>query len=181
MMIESSKSNLKSKLDSSISNEYKMCISDLLQDEAVKSMEKYIQHGDVNCLEHSISVSYYSYLICRRLGLDYKSAARGGLLHDFFLYDWHITKPKNGLHGFTHPYTALDNANERFRLNKIEKDIIEKHMWPLTVSLPKYKESFIIVLVDKHCSLMEIIMYRLNIKHTIDSIRNRLHLINNNN
>lgn len=170
MMIESPNSNLKPKLASSISNEYKMCVSDLLQDEAVQSMEKYIQHGDVNCLEHCISVSYKSYLLCKRLGLDYRSAARGGLLHDFFLYDWHITKPKSGLHGFTHPYTALENANERFRLNKIEKDIIEKHMWPLTVSLPKYKESFIIVLIDKQCSLMETIMYRLNKKHTNNSI-----------
>lgn len=78
------------------------------------------------------------------------------LADDFFLYDWHNTKPKSGLHGFTHPRTALDNANERFILNEIEKDIIEKHMWPLTPGLPKYKESYIIVLVDKYCSFMEI-------------------------
>ena len=172
-MIELKNSKLKSILDSSISDEYKMYISDLLQDEAVQSMEKYIQHGDVSCLEHSISVSYKGYLICRRLGLDYKSAARGGLLHDFFLYDWHITKLKIGLHGFTHPHTALENANERFKLDEIEKDIILKHMWPLTIRLPKYKESLIIVLVDKYCSMMEITMYRLNKKYITSSIKNR--------
>lgn len=119
-------------------------------------MKKYIQHSDITCFEHSIHVSYKSYLICRHLGLDDRSAARGGLLHDFFLYDWHNTKPRSGLHGFTHPRAALDNANKRFMLNEIEKDIIEKHMWPLTPSLPKYKESYIIVLVDKYCSFMEI-------------------------
>lgn len=138
-------------------NDFKYCISDLIQDESVQSMKNYIQHGNVNCLEHSINVSYKSFLICKRLKLDYKSAARGGLLHDFFLYDWHATKQKSGLHGFTHPQTALTNANERFRLNNIEKDIIEKHMWPLTLKLPKYKESLIIILVDKYCSIAEII------------------------
>lgn len=119
-------------------------------------MERFIQHRNTNCLEHSINVSYKSYLICRGLGLDYQSAARGGLLHDFFLYDWHITKPKNGLHGLTHPGTALKNADEKFSLNEIEKDIIEKHMWPLTLKLPKYEESFVVSFVDKRCTLREI-------------------------
>ena len=158
-MIELIKSKMKLKADSSDYIGYEKCISDLIHNEAVRSMEKFIQHSDITCLEHNIYVSYKSYLICRRLGIDYQSAARGGLLHDFFLYDWHITKPKNGLHGFTHPYTALENANKFFCLNKIEKDIIEKHMWPLTARLPKYKESFIVLFVDKYCSLMEIIKF----------------------
>jgi len=150
------KLKLNLKTDSSSYVEYEKCISDLIQNETVRSMEKYIQHSNVTCLEHSIYVSYSSYLICKGLGLDYQSAARGGLLHDFFLYDWHITKPQNGLHGFTHPGTALKNADEKFSLNEIEKDIIEKHMWPLTLGLPQYKESFIVSFVDKYCSLMEI-------------------------
>lgn len=156
-MIKFIKLKSKPKSEYKICDEYKKCISDLIQDEAVLSMNKYVQHSDITCLEHSIYVSYKSYLICRYLGLDYQSAARGGLLHDFFLYDWHNTKPKNGLHGFVHPRTALDNANERFTLNEIEQDIIEKHMWPLTIRLPKYKETYVIILVDKYCSLMEII------------------------
>lgn len=156
-MIELIKLKLNLKADSCSYSGYERCISDLIQNKIVCSMEQFIQHSNVTCLEHSIYVSYSSYLICKRLGLDYRSAARGGLLHDFFLYDWHITKLRNGLHGFTHPYTALKNANENFSLNKIEKDIIEKHMWPLTIRLPKYKESFIVSFVDKYCSLMEII------------------------
>lgn len=156
-MIGLIKSKLKLKQDFRVYDEYKKCTYDLIQNEAVQSMKKYIQHSDVSCFEHSINVSYISYLICRYLGFDYRAAARGGLLHDFFLYDWHDTKPESGLHGFVHPRIALYNANERFTLNKIEKDIIEKHMWPLTIKLPKYKESYIIVLVDKYCSIMEII------------------------
>lgn len=149
-------------IDNRIYNEYKMCIRDLIQDKAVQSMKGYIHHRDVTCLEHSIHVSYTSYLACRYLGMDYKSAARGGLLHDFFLYDWHRTKPRIE-HGLTHSRIALANANQRFSLNKIEKDIIEKHMWPLTIILPKYMESYVILLIDIYCMLIEVIKgYSIN-------------------
>jgi uncharacterized protein len=137
-------------------NEFEDCISDLIQNEAVQSMETFKQHNETTCLEHSIAVSYRSYLLCKKIGLDYRSAARGGLLHDFFLYDWHIQKPKNRFHAFTHPETALKNADEKFLLNEKEKDIIENHMWPLTVRLPKSRESYIVSLVDKYCAMMEL-------------------------
>ncbi len=156
-MINLIKSKLNLEVDFSSYEEYKRCISDLVQNEIIWSMGSFVQHSNITCLEHSIYVSYISYLICRRLNFDYCSAARGGLLHDFFLYDWHITKSSDGLHGFTHPYTALENANKSFDLNDLEKDIIVKHMWPLTVKLPKYKEAFIVSFVDKYCALMEII------------------------
>ena len=135
--------------------EYVNCISDLIQNEAVQSMETFVQHNSTSCLVHSLTVSYRSYLSCTSLGLDYRSAARGGLLHDFFLYDWHIQRSGNRFHTFTHPETALKNAAEMFSLNKKEKDIIENHMWPLTVRLPKCRESYVVSLIDKYCALME--------------------------
>jgi len=158
-MIEWIKSKLSLKADSFSDGEYEKCIRDLIQHEMLRSMKNYMQHGDVNCLEHSLNMSYSSYLICRRLGLDYRSAARGGLLHDFFLYDWHIGKPYRGLHGFIHPYIALQNANKYFNLNDREKDIIQKHMWPLTLKLPRYKETFIVLLADKYCASTERIKF----------------------
>lgn len=160
-MIEWIKSKLSLKADSSSDGEYEKCIRDLIQHEIVGSMKNFIQHGDRNCLEHSIYVSYISYRVCRWLGLDYRSAARGGLLHDFFLYDWHIGKPYRGLHGFIHPNIALQNANKYFHLNDREKDIIQKHMWPLTLRLPRYKDAFVVLSVDKYCALVEFVkLYR---------------------
>ena len=133
-------------------------IEPLLGCEQVRQMEDYIQHGDTSCLQHCIAVSYYSYMICKRFGLTKHESAliRGALLHDFFLYDWHITKPDEGLHGFVHPRIALRNANRNFDLNGREQDIIEKHMWPMTLVFPKYKESYIVCLIDKYCASMEI-------------------------
>lgn len=151
-------SNLK--IEPNINKEYERYIQELIQNEFVLSMKKYIQHGNISCFTHCLYVSYVSYRVCKRLGFDYRSAAIGGLLHDFFLYDWHIADSHNGLHGFNHSYIALQNANKHFQLNEIEKDIIYKHMWPLTIRLPKYKEAFIVTLVDKYCTFMEIL--RLN-------------------
>ncbi|AHF09919.1 MULTISPECIES: HD domain-containing protein [Dehalobacter] len=141
-------------------DEYRDCIQELIINEKLYVMEKYIHHKHITCLEHSFSVSYTSFILCRRLGLDFRSAARGGLLHDFFLYDWHTTKPEKGLHGFTHPSAALENAGKYFILNDVEKDIIVKHMWPLTVKLPRYTESFVVAFADKYCALFEIIIPR---------------------
>ena len=45
-----------------------------------------------------------------KLNCDKGSLVRGALLHDYFLYDWHQPHKEYGLHGFTHPSTALRNA-----------------------------------------------------------------------
>jgi uncharacterized protein len=91
------------------------------------------------------------------MGLDYVAAARGGLLHDLFLYDWRVAELERGKHAFRHPGIALENAKRIFTLNKIEQDIIEKHMWPLTIKPPMYYESLIVCIVDKYCATLEIV------------------------
>jgi uncharacterized protein len=138
---------------------YNDCISDLIETKIVQSMDQYIQHGDITCLNHCKNVSLRSFKVCKLLNLDYKSAARGALLHDFFLYDWHIPGSHVGLHGFRHSKISLKNAEKHFVLNNKEKDIISSHMWPLTLRPPKYKESFVVTLVDKFCSSKEIVSH----------------------
>lgn len=140
---------------------FKSYLEEMLQKKKFLKMNRYVQHGNTSCLLHSIAVSYYSYRICKRLRLKVREREliRGGLLHDYFLYDWHAKyKPtKNvGLHGRIHPKIALFNARKDFDINRIEADIIERHMFPLTFNPPKYKESVIICLVDKACSVYEI-------------------------
>ena len=138
--------------------DYYNAISDLIVSDVVLSMDKYIQHGSTSTLDHCIRVSYRSYKIAKLFKMDYKSAARAGLLHDLFLYDWHL-EPRKKLfekHGYTHPKKALVNATNNFDLNIKEKDIILKHMWPLTLkSVPMYKESFLVSMIDKYSSCGE--------------------------
>jgi uncharacterized protein len=138
-------------------DEFVLCIKDLIAHPMVQSMDNYLQHSQISCLNHSLTVAYYCYRWSVAWGLDYRSAVRGALLHDFFLYDWHVTKLTKGLHGFEHPKIALANAELHFTLNQIEKDIIVKHMWPLTLAFPLYRESWLVTMMDKYCSLLEII------------------------
>ena len=137
--------------------EYLEAVADLLENALVRGMAAYPQHGGVSCLLHSVRVSYLSYRRCRRQGLDARAAARGGLLHDFFLYDWHTYRPKRGerLHGFAHPQKALDNAKQLFSLTPAEEDIILRHMWPLTWTPPATPEGWAVTLYDKYVSLLE--------------------------
>ncbi|MEF9970313.1 MAG: HD family phosphohydrolase [Ruthenibacterium sp.] len=139
--------------------EYLLLVHDILERPQVGLMKSYVQHGTTTCLEHSINVSYLSYLYCKKHGLNTRSVARAGLLHDLFLYDWHFHKREKGelLHGFSHPRVALQNAEKVFALTPLEKNIILRHMWPLTLTPPRYKEAYVVVYYDKYCSLMETI------------------------
>lgn len=137
--------------------EFVNIISDMLENETVQDMKDYRQHFDITCFDHCLVASYYCYKICKKHKLDYISCARASMVHDLFLYDWRKKQDgRKGLHGFTHPKTAYENASKIFELNDIEKDVILKHMWPLTFfQFPKYKESFVLILVDKYCALFE--------------------------
>lgn len=136
--------------------EFNMIIYDLANHPTVQKMKLYRQHYDTNCFDHCYNVAFYSYLICKKLNLDYISVSRAGMLHDLFLYDWRKKQPEyKRFHGFRHPRIALNNASKLFDLNEKEKDIILKHMWPITIIPPKYIEGYIITLTDKYCALEE--------------------------
>lgn len=140
--------------------EFQEIISDLLSNQTVQKMDLFRQHYNTSCLKHCEHVAFYNYIICKKLGLDYISATRAGLLHDLFLYDWRKRSPEHkGLHAFTHPRIALNNSQKLFNLNEKEKDIILKHMWPVTIVPPKYMESFITTFVDKYCAIAETCTY----------------------
>lgn len=129
-------------------SEYMSIVGDLLKTAEVQKLGNYTQHHNGTRLDHSISVSYDSYRIAKRLHLDAHSVARAGLLHDLFYYDWRTTKFDLGTHAYIHPRVALRNAEKLTSLNDKEKDIILKHMWGATVAFPKYKESSVVSLVD---------------------------------
>ncbi len=136
---------------------YMDCVAGIIDHPVFLSMDNFMQHGDTTCKVHCIKVSYMSYCICRRLGWDYREVARAGLLHDLFLYDWHTHAKETGerFHGFTHPRTALNNAVKHFELTEKEKDMILRHMWPLTPVPPKSREGMVIVYSDKVCGMTE--------------------------
>lgn len=140
-------------------DEYIAIISDILYTKEVQHLDDFVQHHVTTRLAHSLSVSYTSYLIGKKLGLDCRSIARAGLLHDMFYYDWRTTKFDEGTHAYVHPRIAVKNAEKITTLNKVERDIILKHMWGATIGLPRYKESYVVTMVDKYCAVSEVVGY----------------------
>lgn len=131
----------------------------VLAEPSVRQMKHFVQHGHTSTLEHCVNVAYLCYRVGKRLGMDVPKLVRASLLHDMYLYDWHDDIPEEidqlGKHAFYHPKVACQNAHRIFRLTPMERDIIMRHMWPVTVILPKYRESWLLVFVDKYCACME--------------------------
>ena len=137
---------------------------DILHSKNFQLMKEYIQHGNVTVNLHVMTVARYSVALTDFLHISCsrRELIRGALLHDYFLYDWHIPDKENPhrLHGFYHPGTALRNASKEYMLSEREKNIIKRHMWPLTVVPPRYREAWIVTMADKWCSLLETLHMR---------------------
>lgn len=132
---------------------------EILASDNMKLEKRFIQHANVSTYEHSIGVATMSLTLAAifRVKVDKVSLVRGALLHDFFLYDWHDKTAMPKAHAYLHPLIAFDNAKKEFKLNAIEKNIIQAHMFPLSIVMPKYKESWIVVMADKICAMNEIV------------------------
>ena len=93
---------------------------DILRSKNFNHMKRHIQHGNVSVNAHVMNVARYSIAISERLHIacSKRDLIRGALLHDYFLYDWHIPDKENPhrLHGFYHPGVALRNASKEYEL-----------------------------------------------------------------
>lgn len=113
------------------------------------------QHGTTTTLLHSIAVAYSAQLIAISKGKrDHLSEiCRAGLLHDYYLYDWHDGKPEHKGHATQHPARALANARLDYPdLTELECDGIIKHMYPLTHEAPISEVGWCITISDKLCA-----------------------------
>ena len=132
---------------------------EILNSDNMQLNKKFIQHGTTSVYEHSMNVTIMCLKLAKKfkIKVDTKTLVRGALLHDYFLYDWHEKNKLHRLHGFRHAKFAYNNAKEEYNLNKIEKNMILTHMFPLNLRIPRYKESVILCLADKICATKETI------------------------
>lgn len=132
--------------------EYLQIVEKILNNRKFIKLKEEKHHHNSNRFNHSLEVSYTTYKICKKLKLNYKSAAKAALLHDFF-FDKEFKNKKQQM--FCHPKKALENAKKITTLTKKEENIITSHMCPIGRHIPKYKESIIVDLVDDYISLKE--------------------------
>ena len=117
---------------------------------------KFQRHHGITRYDHSMNVAYITYVVTKNLKLNYKEATFAALIHDFFNDE---VKDENGYKRLVdHPKHALKNAMRYFELTDLQKDIIAKHMFPVTLTPPKYKESVLVTIADKISATKETIL-----------------------
>ena len=139
-------------------SEYYQIVGEILEHPEFIKRKEYMHHDKISVYDHCLAVSKLSYKIAKKMNLDYKSAAIGGLLHDFYRKPWQNNKNTGKFldaHGFTHARDAMLNAHRFFPhlMNEKIDNIILRHMFPLNKIPPKYKEGWIITILDKYVSL----------------------------
>ena len=136
--------------------EFELIISDIDSSEEFQKI-KGIEHHSLNRYDHSRRVSYYSYIVAKKLGLSYEEVARAALLHDFFLVDNKDISVKDRMNTLiNHPKYAVRYSEKFFNLTDKEKDIIVSHMFPVCPTrVPKYIESWLVDIIDDAVSISE--------------------------
>lgn len=132
--------------------EFQNLINPILTNQEFLQTKDKVHHG-ITRFEHLMRVSYYSYIITKKLHLNYKETTRAALLHDFFLDETENDSSVRALQ--KHPEYALRNAKKYYELTDREEDIIRTHMFPVTCRPPKYLESWIVDLVDDVAGVYE--------------------------
>ena len=135
-----------------IDKEFSSLIDDAMNIEEFQKTKNISHHG-ITRYEHSIRVAYFSYKITKFLRLNYKETTEAALLHDFFIDEVVDENKVNKLR--RHPKYAVENASNYIDLTDRQIDIIKTHMFPITLTPPKYLESWIVDLVDDGAAIYE--------------------------
>jgi uncharacterized protein len=135
---------------------------DILENDLFSLSKKIFSHGAINIYDHSIAVAELAFsMVENSKTLDKRCVVRAALLHDFFLYEWHIPGMRYILHGWVHAGIAAEKAKEVFGISSKEYSCIKTHMWPWTLFHPPLcREGWIISLADKIIAIKEAFLCR---------------------
>ncbi|GMO37990.1 MAG: HD domain-containing protein [Termitinemataceae bacterium] len=135
---------------------------EILENPIFSETKKIFSHGAISIYEHSIAVAELSFSIAENIkSIDKKCIVRAALLHDFFLYEWHIPGIRYIKHGWFHPAIAAKKARKVFGISDKEYSCIRTHMWPWTLFHPPlYREGWVISISDKIVAIRETVLCR---------------------
>lgn len=168
-------------------------VEEILMHDEFQKRKLFNHHRDMSVWDHSILVSFKSYIASKYFGADPRICAIAGLLHDFYPYAWlyneklaiindgdylkelNVKKSLFKKHGFVHAKEAALNYIKFFPHleNKKITNSIKRHMFPLNILPPRYIEGFVITLVDKLNSCHELPSIKSFSGYMINSIKNR--------
>ena len=118
----------------------------------------FVQHGSTSTLLHSLAVAARADTMARFFGCTdhLLEIRRAALLHDYYLYDWHVRGDSSAGHATQHAARALANALEDYPdLTGRERDAIRCHMFPINPTPPRYSVGWFVTCADKMCASHE--------------------------
>lgn len=149
------------RLIESLVYETKEKVITILTHEEFLRRKTFRHHWDLTVYDHSIQVAQNAANSAIFRGLGHQKLENvliWWLLHDFYTTPWQENTEKLPFfqkHGFVHPWVALENARKYFPeyMNKEIEEAILRHMFPLTITPPRYLEAWLVTLADKRASL----------------------------
>ncbi len=138
--------------------EFDSIINDIKNHVEFLKLKEELHHG-ISRYEHSMRVAKTTYIITKKLHLDYERATRAALLHDFF-FDEQLKEYNAKETLKMHPDYALQNAKKYFEVDEKQSNMIRAHMYPVYLEKPKYKESWALTVADKMVATHEMYRYK---------------------
>jgi HD superfamily phosphodiesterase len=140
--------------------------SDVLKSDCFLSSKDQKQHFRSSLERHTERVAVNTLKICRifkKLGIkaDEKMAVRAALCHDLGLEGRKKRYSSSYESLRRHPAESVKIAKKIYpEMNEKMEQAILRHMWPLTLRMPKSSEGLAVLLADKMASVSDIISRR---------------------
>lgn len=142
-------------------NSFDSCVQDIVENEQFNKLKKELHHG-ITRYEHSYRVAKWTYKIGKLFKMKNNiNTTRAALLHDFYVNKNLVGNSVQKLG--RHPEVALKNSLKYYDLDNIQQDIIKTHMFPCNFTIPKYKESWLVSMVDKTVGTYEMLRFKTSL------------------
>ena len=118
-------------------------------------------HITGNVAEHSRNTAEYGRRMCEwlnRHGIDVseEDVVQACLLHDIGMTEDRVHDSAGWRKAFWHPRKGARIARDEYHVNKVQYNAIKRHMWPICIIPPRYKEGWVVMAADKYCSIREL-------------------------
>ncbi len=136
---------------------------DIIRSEEFKRMFSQRHHIKDSLGRHTVSTARMGlkisdFLERRGITVDERKVVRIALLHDLGMLDRNERYKNNYECGRLHPGNSAEAAKKLWpNIDDESLDAIKSHMWPLSLSVPKTKEAFILCLADKLATMKDIV------------------------
>lgn len=143
--------------------EFDSYCSDILNNNKFKELDKELHHG-ISRYGHSLRVAKFTYNAAKIFRMkNIKLVTRAALLHDFYKEDDFVNDENKFGKLKEHPLIAVENAKKYYNIGRIEENIIKSHMFPISKEVPKYKESWLVTLMDKAVATYEMCCFKFSL------------------